>query len=51
VTPGETLSPGNALRFEVRAEGQSGYVAVLSRDAAPKGVSVGRTSFVVRKPR
>jgi hypothetical protein len=39
VTPGDALSPGDALRFEVRAEGKSGYVAVLSRDAAG-GVSV-----------
>ncbi|HEX8436368.1 hypothetical protein [Archangium sp.] len=34
VTPGETLSPGAALRFEVRAQEKSGYVAVVSRDAA-----------------
>jgi anti-sigma factor RsiW len=34
VMPGETLSPGEALRFKVWAQGKSGYVAVLSRDAA-----------------
>jgi hypothetical protein len=34
VTPGETLSPGDTLRFEVRAEVKSGYVAVVGRDAA-----------------
>lgn len=34
VTPGETLSPGDSVRFEVRTEGTSGYVAVVGRDAA-----------------
>jgi hypothetical protein len=34
VAPGEALSPGDALRFAVRAEGMRGYVAILSRDAA-----------------
>lgn len=34
VRPGEPLSPGDTLRFKVWAQGKSGYVAVLSRDAA-----------------
>jgi anti-sigma factor RsiW len=34
VMPGEPLSPGDTLRFNVWAQGKSGYVAVLSRDAA-----------------
>jgi anti-sigma factor RsiW len=34
VMPGEPLSPGDTLRFKIWAQGKSGYVAVLSRDAA-----------------
>jgi hypothetical protein len=34
VTPGETLLSGDLMRFEVRSEETSGYVAVVSRDAA-----------------
>jgi hypothetical protein len=34
VMPGETLSPHDTLRLEVRADAMRGYVAVLSRNAA-----------------
>lgn len=33
VAPGDSLAPGDALRFEVKAPG-SGYVAILGKDAA-----------------